>query len=121
MPIDIQRFNVTAQLRKLKVNAQLSNAVSRQALQDAIKLWARHTSRYDAQRDKSDIAAVRRQISMIICQVNTRVCRINPAMWAELNILESALAVAYHHGVNLEPNPYQDAANDDNLREVSNG
>lgn len=122
MTTNIATFNVTDQLRKLKVNAHLSNGVSRQALSDAVKLWARHTSRYDYQRDAESLRAVRCEISMIISQVKQRLCRINPVMWSELHKLDTALAVAYHHGINLEPNPMPEAANDGhNIDEVSNG
>jgi len=118
----IQSFNVTAQLALIQSKAQLSNAVSRQALAEASDTWAAHQAKYDYERDSSDLIAIKRNISLIISQVTNRVCRVNPIMWAELLKLNSVITVAIIHNVNLEPRPVPVvAANSaDNLAEVAN-
>lgn len=119
---NIQSFNVTAQLQLIKAKAQLSNAVSAQALRSAIAVWSKHQSKYDYERDAKALIAVSRHINLIVAQVTNRVTRINPLMWSELIRLNAVINTAIVNGINLEPRPLPvEPANDDNnLREVSN-
>lgn len=118
----IQSFNVTAQLALIESKAQLSNAVSRQALTDAIATWSEHKAKYDYERNNSDLIAIKRNINLIVSQVTNRVCRINPCTWCELLKLNSVITVAVLHKINLEPRPAPDitANADDNYAEVIN-
>ena len=118
----IAQFNVTAQLALIHSKAQLSNAVSRQALVDAISTWNAHQAKYDYERNSSDLVAINRNINLIVSQVTNRVSRINPTMWVELIKLQTALNVGIISGINFEPRPVPSiAANaDENLAEVSN-
>jgi len=118
---NIHAFSVTAQLQLIKSKSQLSNSVSAQALAAASAAWAHYQSRYDHMRTNNMLVAIRRNLALIIAQVIGRVCRINPLMWSELHKLDAVLKYALEHGINLEPNPFPIAANDDNnLDEVSN-
>lgn len=118
-----QSFNVSAQLKLLQSQAQLSNAVSCQALKDATKTWHKYQAQYDYERDDSDLIAIKRNINLIVVQVTNRVCRINPVMWTELLKLNSVITIALLNNINLEPRPVPIvAANaDDNIGEVSHG
>lgn len=117
----IQAFNVTAQLQLIASKAQLSNAVSVQALQSAIAVWANHQSKYDCERDAGALVVIKRHIALIVAQVTNRLSRINPLMWSELVRLNAVINTAIINGINLEPRPLPtDPANDDsNLPEVS--
>lgn len=119
---NLQSYNVSAQIQLIKSSAQLSNAVSAQALKTAANIWTKHVSRYDHERDAGDIISIRQQLALIIMQVNNRLTRINPLVWSELHKLDQALDSALSARINLEPNPYPTtAANDDStLDEVSN-
>lgn len=119
---NIQSFNVTAQLQLIQAKAQLSNAVSAQALRSAIAVWSRYQSKYDYERDAKALIAISRHIALIVAQVTNRVTRINPLMWSELIRLNAVINTAIVNRINLEPRPLPvEPANDnDNLAEVSN-
>lgn len=119
---NIQSFSVTAKLQLIASKAQLSNAVSEQALRSAIAVWSEHQSKYDYERDTNALVTISHHIALIIAQVTNRVTRINPLMWAQLIRLNAVINTAIVNGINLEPRPLPDApANDnDNLAEVSN-
>lgn len=119
---NIQLFNVTAQLRLIASKAQLSNAVSAQALQSAIAVWSKHQNKYDYERDANALVTISRHIALIVAQVTNRVTRINPLMWSELIRLNAVINTAIVNGINLEPRPLpvEPANDDDNLAEVSN-
>lgn len=119
---NIQSFNVTAQLQLIQAKAQLSNAVSAQALHSAIAVWSKYQSKYDYERDANALVTISRHINLIVAQVTNRVTRINPLMWSELIRLNAVINTAIVNGINLEPRPLPvEPANDDNnLREVSN-
>lgn len=121
-PNNIQSFNVTAQLQLIQAKAQLSNAVSAQALRAAIAVWDKHQSKYDYERDAGALVVISRHIALIVAQVTNRVSRINPLMWSELIRLNAVINTAIINGINLEPRPLpvEPANDDDNLDEVSN-
>ena len=120
--VKVARFNVTVQLALIQSKAQLSNAVSTQALADAVSTWSSHQAKYDYERNSSDLVAINRNINLIVTQVTNRVTRINPMVWPELLKLNTALNVAIVNNINFEPRPVPViAANaDSNLCEVSN-
>ena len=119
----LQNFNVSAQLALIQSKAQLSNAVSRQALCDAIATWSTHQAKYDYERNSCDLVAINRNINLIVAQVTNRICRINPLMWSELLKLSAALDVAILNNINFESRPVPSiAANSaENIAEVAHG
>ena len=117
---NIQSFNVTDQLKLIASKAQLSNAVSVDALQSATAIWAKHQNKYDYERDDQALITVSRHIALVIAQVTNRVTRINPLMWSQLIRLNAVINTAMVNNINLEPRPLPvEPANDaNNLPEV---
>lgn len=99
----VESFDVTAQLKLLQSQAQLSNAVSCQALKAAVSAWSAHQAKYDYERKRADVIAIKRHLNLIVSQVNNRATRINPLMWCELLKINSVISFAIINDINLEP------------------
>lgn len=102
----------SAALESLSQTAKLSNAVSRQALKNAQRIWSNYTAVSNAHRDPQLIVDVAGELRLIISQVAARRCRINPCCWHKLTQLEADLRKAFYLRLLLEPNVNVAAAND---------
>lgn len=100
-------------LANISQNAQLTNAVSLQALVHAQHIYSNYQVTANRRRDPQDLIKVADQLRLIITQVAARRCRINPVAWPKLIQLESDLRAAAQQRLILEPNVSSMAANDD--------
>lgn len=114
---NITQIRPSSMLSQLKKQSQLSNTVSKQALNEAIELWQDYVLTANKRRDFAQINSVADKLELIIKQVSNGCTRINPTMWLPLLRLENNLRDAVSLRVHLELNAK--AANDDHVGEVA--
>ena len=110
---NIAQIRPSSTLNQLKKQSQLSNTVSKQALNDAVNMWQDYVLTANKRRDFEQINSVANKLELIIKQVSNGCTRINPTMWLPLIRLENNLRDAASLRVHLELNTK--AANDDHV------